>query len=89
MTTSCLRALFCLNAIISWNADQHLVTFNHIDLQMELFQIDVTFFTQIDHPKWLPLPLIKIAKIENRQYLMNFRMDFAKICVILMLSLRS
>ena len=42
---------------------QNLATFSQNDPQMELFQIYVTFFTQIDHPKWLPLPLLKIAKI--------------------------
>ena len=31
----------------------------------------------------------KNSEIENRQYLMNYPMDFAKICVILMLSLSS
>ena len=43
--TSCLWALFCLNANISWKAEQNLVTFNQNDLQMELSQIYVTFFT--------------------------------------------
>ena len=42
--TSCLCAQFCLNANISWNAEQNLVTFNQNDLQMEFFQIYVTFF---------------------------------------------
>ena len=40
------------------NAEQNLVTFNPNDPQMELFQICITF-SQIDHPKWLPLPLLK------------------------------
>ena len=43
--TSCLRALFCLNANISRNVEQNLVTFNQNDLQMDLFQIYVTFYT--------------------------------------------
>ena len=32
---------------------------------------------------------LKIEKILNRQYLMNYSMDFTKICVILMLSFSS
>ena len=38
----------------------------------------ITIFSQIDHPKLLPLPLLKIAKIWNRRYLMIYPMDFAK-----------
>ena len=59
-----IRALFCLNANISYNVEQNLVTFNQNDLQFELFQIFVTF-TQIDYPKWPPLSLLKIAKIKT------------------------
>ena len=36
---------FCLNANISLNVEQNLVAFNQNDLQMELFQIYVTFYT--------------------------------------------
>ena len=45
MTYFLFTSLFCLNASISWNAEQNLVTFNQNDLQMESFQIYVTFFT--------------------------------------------
>ena len=45
--TSCLRALFGINANISWNVEQNLVTFSQNDLQIELFQINVTFLHKL------------------------------------------
>ena len=37
--TSCLRALFCQNANISWNTERNLVRFIQNDLKVEYFQI--------------------------------------------------
>ena len=45
--TSCLRALFCLNANISWKVEENLVLSSQNDLQMEVFKIYVTFYTNL------------------------------------------
>ena len=47
MTYFVFTSLFCLNANISLNIEQNLVTFNQNDLQMELFQICHFFFHKL------------------------------------------
>ena len=59
--TSYLSALFCLNANSLWNIEQNLVRFNQNDLQMELFQIYVTFYT-----KW-PSKMAASASTKNSE----------------------
>ena len=54
---------------------------------MELFQINVTFLHKLTFQKMAAYAVTKNS--ENIQYLMNYPMDFVKICVILMLSLNT
>ena len=45
MTYFLFTSPICLNANIAWNVEQNLVSFSQNDLQMELFQTNVTFYT--------------------------------------------